>query len=458
VNRIPAGDKPPPYFPEPVNGWSTWSDRRSTFGAASGGIGSSWRWAPGLQSVRGVRLPYLLSIGVLLAFGACSGSSSDDDDDDDDDSAIDGGGVDGAVVPGPALRQLAAGASGTCAVLDDGTVRCWGDNREGQLGDGTTTSSARPVVVAGLDHVVSVSVGYEHACALIDDGTARCWGRNGNGQLGDGTTDDSAAPVTVSNLDEIAQVFAGVYTSCALQTSGSVYCWGRGGDLGDGGVAQSELPQLVPGLSDVVQLSVAANGGVITPIHVCGVRGDGTAFCWGGNADGQLGDGTQDGARAPVEVLGVTDAIEIAAGGDHACARRASGLFCWGRGEVVGDGTGERSFTPTEVSTDATVDALSAGDNHMLARTPEGGLICWGRSSSGQCGDGAAFPPSGPVYLTPVASLAEEVDLFASGGVHACAYTTDQVTYCWGANHFGETGSGTPGSFERSATPAPVAW
>lgn len=375
-------------------------------------------------------------------------------------SASAGGAAGGSVTPSPqAITSLSAGASSTCAVLADKTVKCWGRNNEGQLGNGTTMDSVRPVAVMGLTTATQVSVGYEHACARLEDGTARCWGTSATGQLGNNSTMRSLVPVQVMGLSNVASVHAGVYISCARLTDGTVSCWGRGGDTGNGIVANTLVPAAVQNLTNVTQLSVSPNSGAATPVHVCGVRGDGTAFCWGANDDGQCGDGTQNSARRPVNVMGITDALEISAGGTHACARRTSGLFCWGTAPQIGDGTVERKFVPTRVMTTETVDQLEVGNSFSLARTPAKGLICWGQNGRGGCGDGAAFTPGGPSYSAPIASRQTDVAFFVSGGSHACAYVAaTQVTWCWGSNDYGEIGYGTPSQPSRTSTPDFVRW
>jgi len=408
-----------------------------------------------------------LSLGFVL-FAACAGANNTNTTGTNGSTGSTGStgpmgntGLSGMTeTPVPtALIGLSAGYTSTCAVLATKAAKCWGRNNEGQLGNGNTTNSVKPVAVSGLTTVKQISVGYEHACAVLDDGTVRCWGSNANGQLGDSSKNDSLTPVTVTGLGSIATVHAGVSMSCALTTGGDVTCWGRGGDIGDGGVSESLVPKTVAGLSNVKQLSVAPDGGTTTRNHVCGVRLNGTAFCWGGNEDGQLGDGTQNSQRAPIGVTGVTDALEITAGGVHACARRSSGLYCWGFSQAVGDGTVERRFVPTAVSGNPTVTAVAAGDLFTLAVTSTN-LICWGKNGRGACGDGAAFPSSGPVYLTPVASSVTKATILSAGSYHACAYNGDtQVTYCWGGNDYGEIGFELEDDFiTRTSVPSFVRW
>jgi alpha-tubulin suppressor-like RCC1 family protein len=144
---------------------------------------------------------------------------------------------------------LSAGRNHTCAALGDGTVRCWGRNSAGQLGDGTTVDRAAPTVVMGLSDVVDVSSSIgEHTCARLRDGTVRCWGSNTLGQLGDGTRINRTSPTTVDRLNDVAGISTGRWHTCAwLVDNAGVYCWGYNffGQLGDGTETERLTPQLV---------------------------------------------------------------------------------------------------------------------------------------------------------------------------------------------------------------------
>jgi alpha-tubulin suppressor-like RCC1 family protein len=180
----------------------------------------------------------------------------------------------------------------SCASMQDRSVRCWGDNSVGQLGDGTRTDRDAPGVEVMLpEREQSVAVGSLHACALTDRDHVWCWGANAYGQLGDGTTTPRAIPAKVE-LEHVVELAAGDNSTCARTAEGDVYCWGA--NLA--GDAPASLPTKVPNLTGATHLDVAWQGS-----HACAATPAGI-LCWGDNRDGQLGDGTRITRIAPVKV------------------------------------------------------------------------------------------------------------------------------------------------------------
>jgi alpha-tubulin suppressor-like RCC1 family protein len=205
---------------------------------------------------------------------------------------------------GLTFAAVSAGAFHTCGVTTSGVAYCWGSNSSGQLGDGTTTfSRTTPVLVLGGLTFAAVSAGEFHSCGVTTSGAAYCWGSNFHGRLGDGTTTSRLSPVPVSGGLTFAALSAGNH-SCGVTTSGVAYCWGNNdrGQLGDGSTTNRTSPALVSGGLSFAAVSVGGESPTALMRHSCGVTTNDAAYCWGGNFDGQLGDGTQINRLVPVRV------------------------------------------------------------------------------------------------------------------------------------------------------------
>jgi alpha-tubulin suppressor-like RCC1 family protein len=205
------------------------------------------------------------------------------------------------------LAQIAAADDHTCALLLNQTVKCWGLNSKGQLGDGTTNDSSTPVKVAGLTGAVQIAVGDAYTCALLASGDVQCWGWNNFGELGNGTFTDSKSPVQVSGLTSGVQAISGGDASvCAVLQSAQVDCWGdnSSGELGNGSTGgQSATPGLVMGgsfASDGISIGLGGFGSTS-----CALDASELAECWGFNVDGEVGNGTTTNTGSPGVVQGL---------------------------------------------------------------------------------------------------------------------------------------------------------
>jgi alpha-tubulin suppressor-like RCC1 family protein len=363
-----------------------------------------------------------------------------------------------------AVAPIDAGDDHNCALQADATVRCWGNNSNGQLGDGTTVNKSSPTAVPGLTGVVALASGFLHSCALQADGAVRCWGSNNNGQLGDGTTVNKLIPTAVPSIltlvdivtgVRVAAISASVNHTCALKSNGVVRCWGYNayGQLGDGTTISKSTPTAVPGLTEVAALTTGWK-------HSCALKTDGTMRCWGANSSGQLGDNTTVDKLTPTPVvvpalfIGTTPLTGVAtltSGDSHTCALKTDGTVrCWGYNGSgqLGDGTTVSKSIPTTVPGLVGVSAISGGVDHSCAMQTDSTVRCWGYNGGGQLGDGTTVNKSSPVAVPSILSLANiitgvRVAALATGYNHSCALKTDGAVRCWGANSYGQIGDGT---------------
>ncbi len=339
--------------------------------------------------------------------------------------------------------DITAGGFHTCALLAGGSVKCWGANWHGQLGDGTKSQSLTPVTVLGLGGpVVDIAAGKFHTCALLATSGVQCWGYNVHGEVGDGTTIERHAPRDVLGMSSgVAALAVGGLHSCVLRTVGDVFCWGENsqGQLGNGTLDNQDQPTLVIGLSGTIQ------GLHLGIYHTCANLAGGGAQCWGDNWAGQVGDGSNLSRVIPAAVSGLSDLLTDIDGGDsHTCGASASGvLICWGTNEVGQLGNGGDALDETPVQVDGlaagTLD-LSNGTLHSCAVTDSGGVRCWGNNRYGQLGDGTTTFRLSPVAVSNVEPGATVV---AAGSFHTCAIDGSTGLKCWGDNTFGQIGDGT---------------
>ena len=385
--------------------------------------------------------------------------------------------------------RLDAGQNHTCAVLESGRVRCWGYGQNGQLGyadtrtigDDEVPSSAGPVDLGEGRTATALSAGWNHTCAVLDDGSVRCWGFGANGRLGyvnlniavgDDETPGSLAPVSLGAGRTATAITAGGGHTCALLDDRSVRCWGFGGggareiggQLGYGNTNNIGDDE-TPASAGPVKLGPGRTAMAITAgqDHTCALLDDGNVRCWGQGTGGQLGYGNQDrigdtetpDTVGPVNLGPGRTAKAISAGDVHTCGVLDDGsVLCWGIGasgqlgygntQNVGDNELPGTVGPVNLGPGRTARAISAGDVHTCAVLDNGSVRCWGSGANGRLGYGNLTrigddetPGSvGPVALGP----GRTATAITAGFHHTCARLDDGNVRCWGYGLFGRLG------------------
>lgn len=312
------------------------------------------------------------------------------------------------------IAKVVGGGNHACALTTgaSGGVKCWGYNKSGQLGNSSTTNSSTPVDVTGLSGgVINIAAGDSHTCALLTSGSVSCWGDDTYGQLGNGVTNTTYNSYqTVSGLTQVTAISAGWRHTCAIVSGGAVKCWGANtyGQLGNGTVTDSSIPVSVSGIPSGATFISASNDGSFT----CAVVSGGVK-CWGNDYYNQLGvfnsmvtqycgSDLDPCSKTPVSVSSLTSEVTaVSAGAMHACALTSTGgVKCWGGGAdgSLGNGLTGDIYTPADV-TDLTsgVSQISMGGFFSCARLSTGSLKCWGNNYYGQLGDGTTTQQNTPV-------------------------------------------------------------
>ena len=330
------------------------------------------------------------------------------------------------------------GTTETCASFVGGEVSC----------------SAVPKPVSGGLAFISLSVANGFTCGLTTSSEAYCWGANSTGRLGNGTTVTGATPEAVSGGLTFASLSAGAGHTCGLTPSGDAYCWGANdfGQLGTTSVSEtceddfvgsipcSTVP--VPVSGDLIFASISAGG-----VHTCGLTSSGEAYCWGDNVLGQLGNGATVGYNpnpTPFAVSGGLTFASLSTGGPDTCGVTISGTaYCWGsnaQGQLgIGFSDQLPHPTPELVLGGLTFASVSAGVDYMCGVTTNGEAYCWGLDWDGTLGNSTIGDMSAPVPVSGGLTFAS----VSASWFHTCGLTTSREAYCWGSNFLGQLGIGT---------------
>ncbi|NBC44923.1 RTX toxin [Corallococcus exiguus] len=391
---------------------------------------------------------------------------------------------DNPVVEGPlaGINSIRTGNDHTCALLNDGSVRCWGNGTFGQLGyeSGANVGDApsRLPYMAGAVQLIGkatkLAVGGNHSCALLDTGLVRCWGQNTYGQLGYNTTENLGDGEPVASFGYVnlggpaIRIAVGAEHSCAVMATGKVRCWGRNqyGQLGYGhtnpiGDDEQASAGKDVNLGDVTATDVVAGG-----THTCALLSNDKMLCWGYNGYGQLGyshynnvgDIQLPSSQTPFEPAGPVS--QISAGANHTCALLKTGTVrCWGLNNWGQLGTNQ-NYSSYLFSNSGSIDLgasalqISAGSNHTCALLSTGSVRCWGYSGYGQLGyPGTPYRPTPGPAVDLDGATAYQVS--ASTGNHTCALLSTGKARCWGRGDSGQLGYGNPnhiGDFEQPSS------
>jgi alpha-tubulin suppressor-like RCC1 family protein len=358
-------------------------------------------------------------------------------------------------------RQLVAFDAGTdfnCGFTPLGRGYCWGLETTGQTASASDSTcfgaignpqgcTLPPKRMQEADiEFTSMSAGGAFACGVDANQMLWCWGSDSDGQRGNGLSGGGAVPAlaTVKN-ERFTMVSAGDRHACALNLAGTAYCWGAddAGQLGDTKLVNSTTP--IPVADTTLSFTRISAGGQ----HTCGIVTSGLAYCWGDGSQGQLGSGGAASSQVPVAVSGGRTYSEIAAGFNHTCAVETTGnVYCWGNNSTgqLGIGNTTSQLGPTLTLAGGGFTAITAGGDSTALGTrshtcgvANGNAICWGDSNWGQVGSGVI---NGIVTNPTQVSGPFQASAISAGESHTCAIASGTgLTWCWGSNRYGALGN-----------------
>jgi alpha-tubulin suppressor-like RCC1 family protein len=334
--------------------------------------------------------------------------------------------------------SVSAGGSHSLGLKADGTLWAWGYNNFGQLGDGTTSNRNLLVQIGSDKSWVAVSGGASHSLGLKSDGTLWAWGHNDYGQVGDGTRGiNRTSPVEIAVNFKRSGISAGGSHSLGLKSDGTLWAWGwnNWGQLGDSTITlKSYIPVKIGPDNNWVKVSAGY-------FHSLALKSDGTLWAWGGNDEGQLGDGTTTGKPYPVQIGSDNNWVSISAGYINSFGMKADGTL-WGWGDnhwgQLGDDTKIDRPAPVQIGSDNNWVAIAANNDHEMCIKSDGTLWAWGENVFGQLGDGTIKPKISPIQIG-----SDKWVTVAESYYHSHCLRADGTLWAWGRNDYGQLGDGT---------------
>jgi alpha-tubulin suppressor-like RCC1 family protein len=385
--------------------------------------------------------------------------------------------------------KLAAGGFHTCALLLDGQVKCWGKNNVGQLGLGHTDNIGDNELISDIDPIdlggkaIEISAGMQHTCAILENGDVKCWGENLRGQLGQGHTDNLGDNESIADIPAISlgaaakKIYSGTRYNCALLANKKVKCWGENnfGQLGLGhknNMGDDEDISSVPNVNiggDVVSMDIST-----ISFHTCAVLVSGDMKCWGLNNFGQLGYGHKDmigDDETPADVGAVpfgSQILQLATGFQHTCALAGGQeIRCWGANSKGQIGTGNSDTIGDDEAADSIGFLNTGASGHLMVATgnfhtcavgSDYNVYCFGQGNNGVLGLGNTNNLGDNESITNVSkvNLGDlQISQIAAGTYHTCALTKDEgKVICWGQGDSGQLGYGNTNSMGDDENPS----
>lgn len=338
----------------------------------------------------------------------------------------------------------------TCGIKTNGSLKCWGSNRQGQLGTNTLSWVGSPMATSASGGWKQVSTGETGStCAIRVDDTLWCWGQNTSLQLGIGSSVQQVdTPTQISGGGGWSKISMGLLHGCGIKTDNTAWCWGSGsqGQLGNNDNNSFDTPQPVSGGAAWREIS----SGIGWNASTCGIRTDDTLWCWGNDSAGQLGNGAGGNSQVPVQVSSGTFWKKISVGGEHACGIRTDdSLYCWGSDGSAQLGNGATSTNqqlPVLISSGTTWKAVTASPDFTCGvRLTDDTMLCWGNNNGGNLGDNSFTQRNVP---TPVNGGGTWNHVDGGGynyGSFSCGLRLDGTAWCWGVGGAGNLGDGNFG-------------